>query len=76
MLTCKCKNPFAKVFITNLEKRYNGDAKEQNKTDGPGAKAKASMKIGKYNTMFSFIHVSLEKISKALNFVPADLKCA
>lgn len=63
------------MFLSLIWKSYS-DAKEQNKTDGPGAKAKASVKTGKYNTMFSFVHVSLEKISKALNFMPADLKCA
>lgn len=37
---------------------------------------KAFVKTDKYNAMFSFIHVSLDKISKALNFMPADLKYA
>lgn len=40
----------------------------------PRSKGKAPMKIGEYNTIFCFIHVSLEKNSKALNFLPAYLK--
>lgn len=63
LLKCNCEIPFCKGFYHLFEKdTIEMQRAKQNRW--PRSKGKAPVKIGEYNTIFSFIHVSLRRTQR------------